>query len=400
MPVEQLRISEKEINEIPHVIKYMGSKRNILDYILNAIKATYTEGKICDLFAGTAVLAGALKNKVPIISNDIQEYSAIISRMYLSSYKWSTHESVLEDVIEEATEYFEEVNKEYSEFNISYEGLNNIEDFNKIEEKQRDLIDQDFSEYPYHLFTKYYSGTYWSFNQCLWIDALKKAIDKYEDSTYYYPLMSSLMFAMAYNSQSTGHYAQYRDAKNISSMNGILTYRNKKILPYFRRKFNELKKWLAENNLDHEVYSKDYRECLKEIPEKTLVYADPPYAPVHYSRFYHALETLVRYDYPNVKYKGRYRDDRHQSPFCKKTEVKEAFSELFKLIMEKKGQLVLSYSNAGIIDLDDLISLAESTFGSSYKITPKYLDYEHSTMGRKNDKSRTVKEALVLAKYL
>lgn len=397
MPVDQLEIFKKETNKIPHIIKYMGSKRNILDYILKTITGTYQEGKICDLFAGTAVLAGALKDKVPVISNDIQEYSSIISHLYLSNYNWPTYGPVLKTVIKEAKEYFKEINNNYSDYNISYRGIKDIENFKEIEEKQRELIDHDFSEYPYHLFIKYYSGTYWSFNQCLWIDSLKKAIDRYENSPVYYPLMSSLMFAMAYNSQSTGHYAQYRDAKDQSSMEDILIYRNKKMIPYFRRKFNELRSWLGENNLDHEVYAKDYRECLETMPENTLVYADPPYAFVHYSRFYHALETLVKYDYPDVKYKGRYRDDRHQSPFCKKTEVKGAFSELFELIRKKNGQLILSYSNSGMIKLDELEDLARSKFGSGYKIDDKSLDYEHSTMGRRNDKSREVEEALVIA---
>ena len=111
------------------------------------------------------------------------------------------------------------------------------------------------------------------------------------------------MFAMSYNSQSTGHYAQYRDATNDSSKDDILIYRQREILPYFKNKFDQLKSFLGRNPHEHRVTSMDYVACLEAIEENSLVYADPPYAFVHYSRFYHALETLVRYDYPTVAHR-------------------------------------------------------------------------------------------------
>ena len=65
------------------------------------------------------------------------------------------------------------------------------------------------------------------------------------------------------------------------------------------------------------------------------------------------IETLVLYDYPilqhknNTIVKGRYRDDRHQSPFSIRTKVKGAFSDMFKLISESQSYLILSYSDTG-----------------------------------------------------
>jgi len=206
------------------------------------------------------------------------------------------------------------------------------------------------------------------------------------------------MFAMAYNAQSTGHYAQYRDANNIASMSDIVIYRNKEIIPYFKKKFSELIEWTGSNKFKHTITSLDYRDCLDNLPEGTLVYADPPYAFVHYSRFYHALETLIRYDYPEVLHKGRYRTDRHQSPFCKRSEVERAFEVLFQKIKEKKSKLVLSYSNTGMISLEKILNIAKRKLGNKYKVYSKAVDYVHSTMGRSEDKSRDVKEYLIIAK--
>ena len=118
---------------------------------------------------------------------------------------------------------------------------------------------------------------------------------------------------------------------------------------------------------------------------------------MHYSRFYHAIETLIRYDYPEVLHKGRYRTDRHQSPFCKRTEVVGAFEVMFQKIREKNSKLVLSYSNTGMISLEKILELAQETLGVEYEVYSKALDYKHSTMGRSEDKSREVKEYLVIA---
>lgn len=385
---------------VPHFIKYMGSKRKIINFVVEAINEVKTEGPVCDLFAGTSVLSGVLRNQTHIISNDIQAYSAVLAKAYLTDYNWQSNSSLIQDVVASATKKANDFFNAFPALNFDYEKEFSIEEFIAIEEKQRQLINSDFDSFDYHLFVKYYSGTYWSYNQCVWIDAYRSTAEEYKETPFYNAILASLMFAMSYNSQSTGHYAQYRDASSRSSMEDILIYRRKEITPFFVRKMEELQDTLGINHYSSQTYCLDYRECLEKIPEKTVVYADPPYAFVHYSRFYHALETLVRYDYPNVQHKGRYRVDRHQSPFCIRTQVEGAFQEMFKRIHSKNANLVLSYSNTGMIDLDNLIDLATRTLGNQYTVDIKTVDYLHSTMGRREDKSRSVQEAVIIAKRI
>ena len=385
-------------NNVPHIIKYMGSKRDLLNFIVDSINEIYNgEELICDLFAGTSVLSGALGQNIRMHSNDIQRYSEVMAKTYLGNYDWRQYENLVNDVIEHAQEHVNMVHELYPDYRFEYSNDLSLNEFNAIEHQQQDLIYSDFSDLEHHLFIKNYSGTYWSFEQCLWIDALRIAAEEYSDNSAYYPILSSLMFAMAYNAQSTGHYAQYRDANNIASMNDIIVYRRKEILPYFKRKLEELIENLGENGFEHTTSTLDYSECLEVIPKGSLVYADPPYAFVHYSRFYHALETLVRYDYPEVEHKGRYRNDRHQSPFCKRKEVDNAFEMLFEKVKKLNGKLILSYSNTGMISLDKILEIASNTFGVNYTVYSKEIDYTHSTMGRSEDKSREVKEYLVIA---
>ena len=384
----------------PHIVKYMGSKSKILDFLIDGLDEIYEGGKVCDLFAGSATLAGALRNTVPVHSNDIQQYSSIFAKAYLTDKRMlSDHNKILTEVVAEAHEYTQILVSSYPFIDDELLHLNYISlpSFIAIEEKQKKLIYNEFSKTNWHLFTKYYSGTYWSLNQCIWIDALRKAIESIADSQYYAIALSSLMHAMSYNSQSTGHFAQYRDAKNESSKDDIIIYRKKEILPYFIKKYNDLSTKLGSDVKGHMSTSLDYAECLNTLESQTTVYADPPYAFVHYSRFYHALETLVKYDYPTVAFKGRYREDRHQSPFCKRKTVDMAFQTLFKKIIERKNSLALSYSNNGMISLERIVDIGRKEM-SSYSFEVKELNYVHSTMGRRYEKNKNVKEYLLLCK--
>lgn len=385
-----------------HYVKYMGSKTKLLPFVIKGIERIYTGGAICDLFSGSCSLAGAIGDQVPMISNDIQKYSSILAKTYLTD--WNEGEIKVDDVIKEAKEYHNEHYKDFLE-DYKYPSNLTLKKFNEIEKKAQSLIAQDFDN-EWHLFTKNYSGTWWSVEQCTWIDALRKAINDYSNSSVYNSLLSSLMYAAAYNSQGTGHYAQYRDANTISAMEDIKIYREKSIVDYFERKaidtFNKLPS--EPSKFNHQITSVDYLECLNNLKDYTI-YADPPYCFVHYSRFYHALETLVLYDYPEIQskngeiVKGRYRTERHQSPFCIKTQVETAFDEMFQIIKKNNCALALSYSDTGMISIKSVRELALKYFDKK-QITVMSMDYSHMTMGRKGDRKRDVKEKLLLIKKI
>ena len=141
---------------------------------------------------------------------------------------------------------------------------------------------------------------------------------------------------------------------------------------------------------------------MKQVDGGT-VYADPPYAFVHYSRFYHALETLCLYDYPELQVKGgsivkgRYREERHQSPFCIRSQVEGAFVKLFSGVKDANANLALSYSNAAMISMDRLLEISKKLLKSNYDVWFEDQDHHHMTMGRSNDRSREVKELILLA---
>lgn len=432
----------------PSVVKYMGSKTDVLDLIEKGFNFFDDERHdvVCDLFAGSATLSAALRNKINVISNDIQTYSSIFTSVYLENYDWDAYPAIAE-ISKRAAERVKNFNAKFPEYKnkFNYDREFTLDEMNALEEEQRKLIDIDiwknFDEY--YLFTKNYSGTYWSYDQCVWIDSYKSVIDTFKtNKSYYNLLMTCLIYAMAYNSQSTGHYAQYRIPETDSSKEDILIYRRKNITDFFERKYDELKEFLVTpNQFQYETMAETDVDCLKKLPEHTLIYADPPYCFVHYSRFYHIIETLVKYDYPDVKFKGRYRTDRYQSDYCKKTDVKKAFEKMFEGVAKKKSDLILSYTNSSTntILFDDLLytfcktfnqeamteelydickNKCETFFKEPYKELVKILEkkdiannghyeiamikkpYNHSRMGRTDTKTIPVTEVVILAKYI
>jgi|TARA_R100000501_G_C2627314_1_gene121236 adenine-specific DNA-methyltransferase len=387
--------------EYPSFIKYMGSKSKIMDFVVEGINEVHRGGVVCDLFSGSASLAGALGQQCAVHSNDIQSYSAVLADVYSRAFRSSgfpTADQILNDAEKVVT-----VHGIPWALDIDYSSLNTLSTFNKVENQQKKLIKHTFSN-DWHLFAKNYSGTWWSYTQCAWIDAIREVAERYKNTAAYNPILASLMFAMAYASQGTGHYAQYRDAKTKSSLKDISIYRRRSIASYFRRKFEELTVWLPETEpvLPHKSTSLDYVECLKSL-EGGTVYADPPYCFVHYSRFYHAIETLVRYDYPELQekkgkvVKGRYRDDRHQSPFCIKTKVSKAFQDLFQGVADSGANLAMSYSNTGMISIEEVQSLASDYFANR-RVEVLLTDHQHMTLGRLKDRHRDVQECLLLVK--
>ena len=393
--------------QYPQVIKYMGSKAAILSFIAAELSKVHAEGRpIVDLFAGACAISGGFGHISKIISNDIQEYSAVVASIYLKR----ANKIGLFDIVELATP-IAEANHLRLPSGVKYALSPSLDEFNAIEEKNRALLNKKF-DYSHHLFTKAYSGTWWSAHQCVWIDAIRQVLDELlaqgeiEKADFNFGL-TCLMHAMAYTSQGTGHYAQYRDAKTERGMADINKYRHASVPLIFKRKFDSLLKWHLDNVTDtaeHDLLALDYRECLANLPTPAVVYADPPYAFVHYSRFYHAMETVVKYDYPELQQirnevvKGRYRSERHQSPFCIRTQVKGAFLDLFDGVKSSGSDLLLSYSNTGMIDIDGLMNLASTAFGSEYDVWFDHMSHTHMTMGRREDRSRQVRESLIIAK--
>lgn len=382
-------------DKIPHILKYMGGKREILNDINSAIKEMQiTANTFCDLFAGTAIVAFAFSDKYNIVSNDIQQYSSIFAETYLSNYSaYNNVTTIIDEICKEAIEIVKEVDQRYPQYVFDYKEEISFTEMEKMENYQMALIHEEFDD-GFSFFKKSYSGTYWSYEQCKWIDAIRCVAERRSNTILFPVILSALIYAMSYSTQSTGHFAQYRTLtqKNYKS---ILMYRLKSVPDLFRKKLNELLSKITPCVHEHRTCTLDYVDCIETLPEGTLVYADPPYSTVHYSRFYHALETLVKYDNPKVAYKGRYREDRYQSPFDQNSNVCSAFHRLFRSIDEKKCHLLLSYSDNAMLSQEQVLAIADECLSDRYIINVRSRDYTHMKMGRNDDYKMDVHELLI-----
>jgi adenine-specific DNA methylase len=90
-----------------------------------------------------------------------------------------------------------------------------------------------------------------------------------------------------------------------------------------------------------EIYRRDANELVREI-KADVYYIDPPYNSRQYSRFYHVLETLTKWDSPVLSGVALKPPIENISEYCK-VGAPEAFAELIENIQAKL--VIVSYNN-------------------------------------------------------
>jgi adenine-specific DNA-methyltransferase len=132
---------------------------------------------------------------------------------------------------------------------------------------------------------------------------------------------------------------------------------------------------------------------------RAIVYADPPYSKEHYSRYYHVLESLERYDYPESLGVGRYRTDRFRTPFSIKSEVQDAVGRLCARVAERGWALALSYPSTGLLTAGLGVDIREMLTDHFSDVRLAFDTHTlHSTLGaRHGEAQKSVREYLWLA---
>lgn len=331
-------------------IRYMGAKSRLLDFIVpNILEMTNENDTVVDIMAGSYAISYALKKYRRVVSNDIQQYSAVIGEALMLNQDTSiSSHSALDDL---ASNY------------------------------QSNLESQKFN-----LFYTCYADTYFSKRQCLDIDSIRYAIscidNKFKRALY----MCALMNAMCLVQSTPGHFAQYMPNTNPR----IVKLQQMSMFDEFLRSCS-LYTDIVFSKFDNRVMCDDFHNILnfELLGRPSLIYLDSPYTQEQYSRFYHLLETLVKYDWPEIKFKAKYRCDRFMSKFCYKRSVENEFRTLFDFCLNNNVKIVISYSNKGVISVDNLANVASQYFGD-VKIIQH--EYSHSTQGKG---SQSVNEILL-----
>lgn len=141
----------------------------------------------------------------------------------------------------------------------------------------------------------------------------------------------------------------------------------------------------------------DANAVAAELEEGCVAFVDPPYSSVHYSRFYHVLETICRGSSGEVSGAGRYPppEERPSSNFSIQTRAHKAFEELFSTLAGSGARAIVTFPDKGAsngITGDILREIAADKF----VIVEEKVSSRFSTMGGNSNHRAARQDAVEL----
>lgn len=417
----------RNVMELIKILNYQGNKASLMPFISENIHKYISPGeKVCDLFAGSGSVGAYLKGNYSVVANDAELYSSIISssllntpstnlllnakkaffKGFVANYRMllSNHE---ETVAKErwllASDSTNGLISLYESFPTIWNGLDELINYKQLAKDNQ-----------YNLFLHYYSGSYFGIEQSIQIDSIIKTIHEVNSIETQHVFLSCLFYAMNETVFSKdGHMAQPLNIEKNSTRH--LKQRKRNVISYFEAKLDEFieKSPESEPIKKSRVFNQDMSALLKD-PEFNqqrikLIYADPPYTDMQYSRYYHLLNVAAKYDYPKPTIsrgkftKGLYTEGRNQSDLSKKSAAKRRLEELFNYCHKNRVMLALSYAypkdesnqktDRYTVSIEELVDIAKRVFGNK-RVQIELRDYQHAN--NRNSSTKEVFEYLIL----
>lgn len=319
------------------VIKYLGSKRALIDTILEAVREAGPASSVLDLFSGTSRVGHALKRAgYRVLANDHNAYASTLARCYVQA------------------------------------------DREDVERDARRLI-AELSRLPGRpgWFTETYCerSRYFQPRNGARIEAIREAIAaKALEPELEAVLLVSLMEAADRVDSTTGVQMAYLKSWAPRAANE-LELRMPDVLPRAAAGKGE-------------AHALDALEAAGRL-EADVAYVDPPYNQHSYLGNYHLWETLVRWDRPEVYGVACKRVDVREraSPFNRKREAKDALAAVFSKLRARA--LVVSFSDEGFVDRDSLEAMLRDR-GDVRVIERDYKRYVGAQIGIYNPRGEKV----------
>lgn len=299
-------------------MRFIGNKTNLLNDIAQVIKENCdgTEKVFCDIFSGTVSVARFFKNRYKIISNDLLYFSYILQKGTIE-------------------------NNEIPSFKKLEDRLNIHDVFDYLE--NIDIKQEKFNKFIYENYSpnKKCERMYLTSENALRIDFIRNKIEEWRNKELinkneYYYLLAALIEGVPFVSNITGTYGAY------------LKQWDKRAF----KKFEMIRLNVIDNNVKNQCYNKNSNDLIQEI-SGDILYLDPPYNERQYLPNYHLLETIARYDNPEIKGKTGIRVyNSEKSNYCIKNKV---YSEMEELIKNAKFKhIIVSYNQDGLLSKNDI----------------------------------------------
>lgn len=310
-------------------MKYMGSKRAMLQNGLGVLLAQEisTSKRFVDLFTGSGAVAwfAAVNHSIEVRAHDLQKYSVTLADAVLRRTK-ALDGNAIWDSWEKDAKFLASKSKPPSYIKLTQKIVRDLRDWAA---DQGDLT-----------ITCAYGGHYFSPNQAIWLDALLKTLP--EKPSHRSLALASVIEAASSCAAAPGHTAQpfqpTRGAKPYLSeaWERDVCSRTKAAITTFAA-FKAKKLGCATVS--------DANEAAKSSKKGDLVFVDPPYSGVHYSRFYHVLETIAGGSCGKVSGTGRYpaRELRPRSKYSVSTESVGALDDLLGTLGDRGARTILTF---------------------------------------------------------
>ena len=267
--------------------RYTGSKAKLVNWIMGLIKENCSGKKFVDIFSGTGVVAAAaMESFDEIIVNDFLYSNYVIYQAFFDNGKYDIHK--LEKIADE---------------------------YNKLDP-------QSLNE---NYFSTNFGSKYFDKNVAKIIGFIREDIENRKKSLTekeYNILLASLIYSVDKIANTVGHYDAYIKKEPVSKklVFGLIEpIKNKKV----------------------SIYRTDSNLLARSI-NADIVYIDPPYNSRQYSRFYHILETLTKWDSPELFGVAQKPFPENTSDYCK-TSAPDVFKDLIENL--KCKYIVVSYNN-------------------------------------------------------
>ncbi len=355
----------------------MGSKRAMLQNGLGTLlkrEAAKSE-RVIDLFCGAASVSwfAAQNFEKPVRAFDLQSYSIALASAVLGR----THPNQGVETVLEWLKAVEDVRSELPRwrdaFHLDSRGLNTA----SWSFRAKSICAEPVKEC---VVWSSYGGHYFSPTQALTFDAMLRALPEEEPAANLCRAIA--IIAASQCAASPGHTAQPFKANRTAG-------------PYLREAWKRCPIAYAKKALmsvgpivarvQGNASVADAVEIAGTLLESDLVFVDPPYSGVHYSRFYHVLETIARGACGTVSGTGRYPPppERPTSSFSRKGESVAAFEQLLKRLSDSGCTVILTFpTNMCSNGLSGATVLERSR--ESFKVAQKTVKTRFSTLGGNN----------------
>ena len=396
---------------------YMGSKAALASRLLDIVDATESAGTtMVDLMCGSGVMASAFARRFPTIASDAQQFCRVLGLVQGGGMTHTRGEEIAQRVILGARRRFND---------LSDEVRRAIEDENRVVNSElavgatEALLHQlherltlweaenlgsleavEIAHRSGRLIGHLYGGVFFGDRQAVELDCLRQSISGLPDELDRRWALGALVCAASACAYTYGgHFAQPKlnisdSGKSRGDISEALKQRSLSITHEFYTRLTSLA--TESENVEHAVslVAGPWEDAIPEIARTcghgpVCVYIDPPYTRDEYSRYYHVLEALVRYQPQAVSGKGRLPKRGSAGRFASKFSGRRADlveTEIAKTIQTCLAQgwnCLWSYSNSGVASIHGTLARLE---GHARTADVFCMDHSYKAQGKRGQK--------------